>query len=75
MTSTEVAPEQALPPAGYSIAEVERILNLPHKRGYVLVREQKLTAFVDSTGRLKVSPYHLMKYIEETSIIYVRRIA
>ncbi len=63
--STTAAPEQALPPAGYSIAEVERILNLPHKRGYALVREQKLTAFVDQTGRLKISPYQIMKYIEE----------
>ena len=64
--STAVASEQALPPAGYSIAEVEHILNLPQKRGYTLVREKKLTAFVDSTGRLKVSPYQLMKYMEES---------
>ncbi len=59
------APEQALPPVGYSIPEVEKHLVLAHKRAYALIREGKLTAFVDSTGRLKVSPYHLMKYMED----------
>jgi hypothetical protein len=65
--STAVASEQALPQVGYSIAEVEHILNLPHKRAYALIREGKLTAFLDQTNRLKVSPYQLMKYIEENA--------
>jgi hypothetical protein len=63
--STEVAPEQALPPVGYSPLEVESILGLPHKRAYALIRERKLTAFVDSTGKIKVSQYQLMKYMED----------
>lgn len=70
MISTEVAPVQALPPVGYSIAEVEKILGLPNKRAYALVREGRIEAFVDQTGRLKVSPYHLMKYIEENTQTY-----
>lgn len=65
--STTAAPEQALPPVGYSPLEVEKILGLAHKRSYALIREGKLAAFLDSTGRLKVSPYHLMKYIEENT--------
>ena len=65
MVSTAVTPKQALPPVGYSIAEVEKITGMAHKRAYALIREGKLTAFVDSTGRLKVSAYQLLKYIEE----------
>lgn len=67
MVSTTAVPEQALPPVGYSIAEVEKVLGLPHKRAYALVREGRIEAFVDQTGRLKVSPYHLMKYIEDNT--------
>ncbi len=67
MVITTAATDQALPPVGYSIAEVEKVLELPHKRAYALIREGKIEAFVDQTGRLKVSPYHLMKYIEENT--------
>ncbi len=59
------APEQALPPVGYSPLEVEKILGLAHKRSYALIREGRINAFVDQTGRLKISPYQIMKYIEE----------
>ena len=60
-----LAPETAMPPLGYSISEVERILGIPTKTGYRLVREGKLDAFVDSTGKLKVSPYVLYSYMRE----------
>lgn len=64
MVSTAVTPEQALPPVGYSPLEVERILGLPHKRAYALIRERKLAAFVDTVGKIKVSKDQLMKYME-----------
>ena len=60
-----LAPEVALPPCGYGISEVEKILGIPTKTGYRLVREGRLEAFVDSTGKLKVSPYELYSYMKE----------
>jgi predicted site-specific integrase-resolvase len=60
-----LAPEVALPPVGYGIPEVERILGIPMKTGYKLVKEGKLEAFVDSTGKLRVSPYVLYAYMKE----------
>jgi hypothetical protein len=59
-----LAPELAMPPVGYSIAEVENILGIPHKTGYRLVKEGKLEAFVGSTGKLRVSPYVLYAYMK-----------
>jgi predicted site-specific integrase-resolvase len=59
-----LAPEVALPPVGYGIPEVERILGIPPKTGYRLVKEGKLEAFVDSTGKLRVSPYEVYSYIK-----------
>lgn len=60
--------ETGLPPVGYSIAEVERILGLPQKVAYRLIREGKLNAFRDSTGRLKVHQYQVLKYMEEQTV-------
>ena len=54
-----------MPPVGYSITEVEKILGIPTKTGYRLVKDGKLAAFVDSTGKLKVSPYVLYSYMKE----------
>ncbi len=63
-TATQT-PEVALPPAGYSVAEVERVLRIPAKTGYRLIREHKLAAFVDSCGMLKVSPFELYSYMKQ----------
>ena len=63
-----VAPEAALPPCGYGIQEVEKILGIPTKTGYRLVRNGKLEAFVDSTGKLKVSPYEVYRYLKEKEV-------
>jgi hypothetical protein len=63
--SNMLAPEVALPPVGYSIPECERILGIPIKTGYKLVKDGKLEAFVDSTGKLRVSPYVLYAYMKE----------
>ena len=60
-----LAPEAALPPCGYGIPEVEKILGIPTKTGYRLVREGRLEAFVDSTGKLKVSPYEVYAYLRQ----------
>lgn len=57
--------ETGLPPVGYSIPEVEHILSLPQKSAYRLIKEGKLNAFLDSTGRLKVHQYQVLKYMEE----------
>ena len=50
-------PETALPSTGFGIAEVERILGIPRKTGYRLIKQGQLKAFVDSRGALKVHPY------------------
>ncbi len=57
------APETALPPAGYGIAEVERILGIPRKTGYKLVKDGKLQAFVSTDGALRVHPFEIYRYI------------
>lgn len=57
-----IAPEK-LPPVGYGIGEVERILNLPHRTAYRLIREHKLRAFKDRVGRMKVTREELYRYI------------
>jgi predicted site-specific integrase-resolvase len=53
-----------LPQTGYGIAEVEKILGIPTKAGYRLVKEGKLDAFVNTTGQLRVSPYELYAYMK-----------
>lgn len=63
-TATQT-PEMALPPVGYSVAEVERILGIPAKTGYRLIRENKLETFVDSCGMLRVSPYEVYRYMKQ----------
>lgn len=59
-----LATEELLP-VGYSIREVEKLLNIPTKTGYRLVKDRKLKAFVDSTGTLKVSPFEIYRYMNQ----------
>ncbi len=56
--------EVVLPQAGYSIAEVERILGIPTKTGYRLLKSGKLSAYVDSSGQLRVSQMELYAYMK-----------
>ncbi len=65
MIDAASTPEIALPAVGYSVAEVERILNIPTKTGYRLIKQGRLKAFVTSDGVLKVHPYELWRYITE----------
>ena len=60
-----VTPETALPPVGYGIGEVERILGIPKKRGYALVKEGKLQAFLSTDGALKVHPFEVYRVMCE----------
>ncbi len=61
-----LTPEVALPPCGYSIAEVERILGIPTKTGYKLVKDRKLNPFLDSTNKLKISREELYSHMKAT---------
>ncbi len=65
MVRASVLPETALPALGYSISQVEKILGIPPKTGYRLIKQGKLKAFVDSGGALKVHPYELWRYMLE----------
>ena len=65
-----LVPEAALPPCGYGIPEVERILGIPTKTGYRLVKDGRLQAFVDCTGKLKVSPYEVYAYMKEVGELH-----
>ncbi len=63
-----MAPETALPPVGYGIGEVERILQIPKRRGYALIKEGRLQAFLSIDNKLKVSPlevYRVMCEVEQ----------
>ncbi len=60
-----LAPETALPPVGYSIAECERIAGAAPKTLYRKVRSGELQAFVDSNGQLKVHQYQLWRFLSE----------
>ncbi len=60
-----IAPEKVLPPVGYGIGEVEKILGIPTKTGYRLIKTNKLAALEDCTGKLKVSREELYSYMKE----------
>jgi excisionase family DNA binding protein len=53
---------QTLELPGYTIREAENILSLPEKTLYRLIREQRITAYRDSTGQLRISPFELYAY-------------
>lgn len=45
-----------LPEPGYTAPEAEKLLELPTKRLYALIREGRISSYADCTGRLRV-PY------------------
>jgi len=45
-----------LPDPAYTVAEAERLLELPEKRAYALAKEKRLRAVRDITGQMRV-PY------------------
>jgi predicted site-specific integrase-resolvase len=61
-----LTPEIALTPCGYAIVEVERILGIPTKTGYRLVKERKLNPFLDSANKLKISREELYSHMKAT---------
>lgn len=65
MAENTQTPDMALPPAGYSVADAERILGMAPKTGYRAIKEGRLKAFVGLDGRLYVHPYSVWKYLED----------
>lgn len=65
MATATIAPEVALPPCGYSVPECERILGIPAKTGYRLIKQGRLKAFVSTDGYLRVHPYEIWRYMYE----------
>ncbi len=62
---TEEIPERVLPPTGYSLQEVEQMMDWPRRTAYRKVREGKVDVFYDGLGLMKVHPYTLWKLLEE----------
>ena len=59
---------KALPRAGYTIPEVEKVLGIAPKTGYRLVNSGKLKAFRGLDGKLRVSEIEMwmyMRYVHE----------
>ncbi len=65
----DVMPSDVLPPSGYSIAEIEKILQLPHRVGYHHIKDGRLKAFRDVTGKLKVTPEDLWHYMKSNNLV------
>lgn len=55
----------ALPRAGYTIVEVEKLLGIAPKMGYRLVNNGKLNAFKGLDGKLRVSEMELHCYMRD----------
>lgn len=43
-----------LPEGTYTVLEAERLLGLPYKAGYRLIKEHQIKGVTDCTGRLRV---------------------
>lgn len=43
-----------LPAGDYTVPQAEKILGLPYKRLYVLVREGRVKSYRDCTGKIRV---------------------
>jgi predicted site-specific integrase-resolvase len=53
-----------LPPAGYTVPEVERILGISKKSGYKLIKAGKLAPYVDCVGQLRVPVEEVYSYLK-----------
>lgn len=53
----------ALPRAGYTVPEVEKLLGIAPKTGYRLVNTGRLQAFNGLDGKLRVSEIELWMYV------------
>lgn len=48
---------------GYTVSELERLLGLPEKTAYRLIREGHIEAYSDVTGKLRVSREEAYRYM------------
>lgn len=54
-----------LPQAGYTVRESEKLLGVSSKYLYKLVREGKVSAYSDSVGQLRISPFEVYRLRHE----------
>ncbi len=59
--------QTTLPPGSYTLPEAARIIGIHEKSIYRLVREKKLRAEVDGTGRMRLSPFEVYAYLRNRS--------
>ena len=56
---------EVMPAASYTLPEAARIIGVHGKSIYRLVRNGKLRAERDSTGRMRVSPHEVYAYLRQ----------